>query len=79
MSGQESVFVRTIPFLAFFFADLDLAYRAFCAFGQGPTSFLRRSAYREDRPDWLKINNRTYSKAEGRHELLTRKTGARRG
>jgi len=29
--------------------------------------------YREDRPDWLKIKNRTYSQAEGRHELLTRK------
>ena len=28
--------------------------------------------YREDRPDWLKIKNRTYSQAEGRHELLTR-------
>ena len=31
--------------------------------------------YREDRPDWLKIKNRTYSQAEGRHELLTRKAG----
>ena len=29
--------------------------------------------YREDRPDWLKIKNRAYSQAEGRHELLTRK------
>jgi len=28
--------------------------------------------YREDRPDWLKIKNRTYSQAEGRHEMLTR-------
>ena len=34
-------------------------------------------AYREDRPDWLKIKNRTYSQAEGSHELLTRKTGRR--
>jgi hypothetical protein len=34
--------------------------------------------YREGCPDWLKIKNRTYSQAEGRHELLTRKTGGRR-
>jgi len=31
--------------------------------------------YRDDRPDWLKIKNRSYSQAEGRHELLMRKAG----
>src|SRR5215470_15357054 len=35
--------------------------------------------YREDRPDWLKIRNRTYSQAGGRHELLTTKTEGRHG
>jgi hypothetical protein len=34
--------------------------------------------YREDRPDWLKIKNRTYSQAEGRHEMLTRRGAAKR-
>ena len=27
---------------------------------------------REDRPDWLKVTNRAYSQAEGRHALLSR-------
>ena len=33
--------------------------------------------YQEDRPDWLKIKNRAYSQAEGRHELLTRRGAAK--
>ena len=37
----------------------------------------KMGVYREDRPDWLKIKNRTYSQAEGRHEMLTRKTGGK--
>jgi hypothetical protein len=28
--------------------------------------------YWEDRPDWIKVKNKTYSQAEGRHEMLTR-------
>jgi len=28
--------------------------------------------YREDRQDWLKVKNRTYSQAEGRHDLFQR-------
>jgi bifunctional non-homologous end joining protein LigD len=39
---------------------------------EGIVAKRRMGVYREDRPDWLKIKNRTYSQAEGRHELLTR-------
>jgi ATP-dependent DNA ligase len=39
---------------------------------QGIVAKRKTGMYREDRPDWLKIKNRTYSQAEGRHELLTR-------
>jgi ATP-dependent DNA ligase len=28
--------------------------------------------YKDDGNSWLKVKNRTYSQAEGRHELLTR-------
>jgi ATP-dependent DNA ligase len=40
---------------------------------EGIVAKKKMGLYREDRPDWLKIKNRTYSQAEGRHELLTRK------
>ena len=30
------------------------------------------SVYKDDGNTWLKVKNRTYSQAEGRHELLTR-------
>ena len=40
---------------------------------EGIVAKRKMGMYREDRPDWLKIKNRTYSQAEGRHELLTRK------
>jgi bifunctional non-homologous end joining protein LigD len=39
---------------------------------EGIVAKRKMGMYREDRPDWLKIKNRTYSQAEGRHELLTR-------
>ena len=39
---------------------------------EGIVAKRKMGVYREDRPDWLKIKNRTYSQAEGRHELLTR-------
>ena len=40
---------------------------------EGVVAKRKMGTYREDRPDWLKIKNRTYSQAEGRHELLTSK------
>jgi bifunctional non-homologous end joining protein LigD len=40
---------------------------------EGIVAKRKMGVYREDRPDWLKIKNRTYSQAEGRHELLTRR------
>jgi len=36
-----------------------------------------RSNYRASRSAWLKIKNRSYSQAEGRHELLTKRQGKR--
>jgi bifunctional non-homologous end joining protein LigD len=39
---------------------------------EGIVAKRKMGMYREDRPDWLKIKNRTYSQAEGRHEMLTR-------
>jgi bifunctional non-homologous end joining protein LigD len=39
---------------------------------EGIVAKRKMGVYREDRPDWLKIKNRTYSQAEGRHEMLTR-------
>lgn len=32
--------------------------------------------YKDDGTGWVKIKNREYSQAEGRHELLTRKAGS---
>jgi len=32
----------------------------------------KHSTYRDDGTGWLKIKNRNYSQAEGRHELLTK-------
>ena len=47
---------------------------------EGIVAKRKTGMYREDRPDWLKVKNRTYSQAEGRHELLTKKVeGRRRG
>jgi len=40
---------------------------------EGVVAKRKKGLYREDRPDWLKVKNRSYSQAEGRHELLTRK------
>ena len=39
---------------------------------EGIVAKRKMGMYREDRADWLKIKNRTYSQAEGRHEMLTR-------
>ena len=39
---------------------------------EGIVAKRKTGMYREDRPDWLKIKNRAYSQAEGRHEMLTR-------
>jgi bifunctional non-homologous end joining protein LigD len=39
---------------------------------EGIVAKRKMGMYREDRPDWLKVKNRTYSQAEGRHEMLTR-------
>src|SRR6516225_3711281 len=38
---------------------------------EGIVAKKKMGLYREDRPDWLKIKNRNYTQAEGRHELLT--------
>jgi bifunctional non-homologous end joining protein LigD len=40
---------------------------------EGVVAKRKTGLYREDRPDWLKIKNKAYSQAEGRHELLTKK------
>jgi bifunctional non-homologous end joining protein LigD len=40
---------------------------------EGIVAKRKLSIYKEDSNGWLKIKNRTYSQAEGRHELLTRK------
>jgi bifunctional non-homologous end joining protein LigD len=40
---------------------------------EGIVAKRKRSVYRSDGIGWLKIKNRSYSQAEGRHELLTRK------
>jgi bifunctional non-homologous end joining protein LigD len=39
---------------------------------EGIVAKQKLGTYREDRPEWLKVKNRTYSQAEGRHEMLTR-------
>jgi ATP-dependent DNA ligase len=38
---------------------------------EGIVAKRKTGIYREERPDWLKVN-RTYSQAEGRHALLNR-------
>jgi len=40
---------------------------------EGIVAKRKLSIYKEDGNGWLKIKNRKYSQAEGRHELLTRK------
>ena len=40
---------------------------------EGIVAKRRLSIYKDDGQTWLKIKNRAYSQAEGRHELLTRK------
>jgi ATP-dependent DNA ligase len=32
----------------------------------------KTGVYREDRQDWLKVKNPTYSQAQGRHDLFRR-------
>jgi bifunctional non-homologous end joining protein LigD len=39
---------------------------------EGIVAKRKTGLYRDDRPDWLKVKNRTYSQAEGRHSLLNR-------
>jgi bifunctional non-homologous end joining protein LigD len=39
---------------------------------EGIVAKRKMGVYREDRPDWIKVKNKTYSQAEGRHEMLTR-------
>jgi bifunctional non-homologous end joining protein LigD len=52
-------------------------FREICARDlEGVVGKCKMGTYREDRPDWVKFKNRSYSQAEGRHELLT---GAKRG
>src|SRR5215469_5063216 len=40
---------------------------------EGIVAKRKLSIYKDDGQSWLKIKNRAYSQAEGRHELLTRK------
>jgi hypothetical protein len=40
---------------------------------EGVVAKRKMGLYREDRPDWVKIKNRKYSQAEGRHEMLTKR------
>jgi bifunctional non-homologous end joining protein LigD len=40
---------------------------------EGVVAKRKMGLYREDRPDWVKIKNRGYTQAEGRHELLTKR------
>jgi len=39
---------------------------------EGIVAKRKMGVYREERSDWIKVKNKTYSQAEGRHELLTR-------
>jgi bifunctional non-homologous end joining protein LigD len=39
---------------------------------EGVVAKRKLSIYKDYGPEWLKIKNRNYSQAEGRHELLTR-------
>jgi bifunctional non-homologous end joining protein LigD len=38
---------------------------------EGIVAKRRLGIYKDDGDSWLKVKNRTYSQAEGRHELLT--------
>jgi bifunctional non-homologous end joining protein LigD len=50
-------------------------FREICARGlEGIVAKRKLSVYKDDGTGWLKIKNRNYSQAEGRHELLTRHT-----
>jgi ATP-dependent DNA ligase len=40
---------------------------------EGVVGKRKNGLYREDRPDWLKIKNRSYSQTEGRQELMQSK------
>jgi bifunctional non-homologous end joining protein LigD len=52
-------------------------FREICARDlQGVVAKRKKGMYREDRPDWVKIKNRSYSQIEGRHELLIEKRRA---
>jgi len=39
---------------------------------EGIVAKRKLGTYKDDATGWLKVKNRTYSQAEGRHELLTR-------
>jgi bifunctional non-homologous end joining protein LigD len=43
---------------------------------EGIVAKRRMGIYKDDGNSWLKIKNRSYSQAEGRHELLTRQSRA---
>jgi ATP-dependent DNA ligase len=40
---------------------------------EGIVAKRKMGIYKDDGNSWVKIKNRTYSQAEGRHELMTRK------
>jgi bifunctional non-homologous end joining protein LigD len=49
-------------------------FREICARDlEGIVGKRKNGLYRDDRLDWVKIKNRAYSQANGRHELLTRR------
>ena len=49
-------------------------FREICARDlEGIVGKRKNGLYRDDRSDWVKIKNRKYSQAEGRHELLTQR------
>jgi ATP-dependent DNA ligase len=43
---------------------------------EGIVAKRRMGIYKDDGNAWLKIKNKSYSQAEGRHELLTRQSRA---
>jgi len=53
-------------------------FREICARDlEGIIGKRKNGLYSADSPDWVKIKNRKYSQAEGRHELLTQRRSAR--
>lgn len=49
-------------------------FREICARDlEGVVGKRKNGWYRDDRPDWIKIKNRAYSQADGRHELFTQR------